>query len=100
MYSTGLDPMTGEEIYVARSGRERRLQRALLQFFKPENYFDVRDALAEAGREDLIGPGPECLIPTKPPQEARQRKQGPRRPGKPSDGYRPGRSGAGRRERG
>jgi radical SAM superfamily enzyme YgiQ (UPF0313 family) len=99
MYYTGLDPATGEEIYVARSGRERRLQRALLQFFKPENYFDVREALVEAGREDLIGPGPECLIPSRPPKAARQGKPGARRPGKPSAGYRPGRPGAGRRER-
>ena len=51
----------------ARGGRERRLQRALLQYFKPENYADVRAALEEAGRLDLIGDGPECLIPARPP---------------------------------
>ena len=64
MYYTGLDPMSGEPVYVARGARERRLQRALLQYFKPENYADVRAALEEAGRLDLIGDGPECLIPT------------------------------------
>ena len=60
MYYTGLDPMTGEPVYVAKGGRERRLQRALLQFFKPENYADVREALEEAGRHDLIGDGPSA----------------------------------------
>ena len=49
MYYTGLDPMSGEPVYVARGARERRLQRALLQYFKPENYADVREAL-ERGR--------------------------------------------------
>lgn len=102
MYYTGLDPMTGEEIYVPRSGRERRQQRALLQFFKPENYFDVRDALVESGRDDLIGTGPECLIPPNPPKQARSGKPdaSPRRPQKPTAGYRPRRPGAGRREKG
>jgi hypothetical protein len=55
------------------------MQRALLQYFKPENYFDVRKALERAGREDLIGTGPECLIPEHPPagaRESRSRKQG------------------------
>ena len=50
MYYTGLDPINGESVYVARGARERRLQRALLQYFKPENYADVRDALEQAGR--------------------------------------------------
>ncbi len=45
------------------------MQRALLQFFKPENYFEVRKALIEAGRQDLIG-GCEGLIPAQPPREA------------------------------
>jgi hypothetical protein len=48
----------------------RRLQRALLQFFKPENWFTVREALIEAGCQDLIGSGCDCLIPTHPPKEA------------------------------
>jgi uncharacterized radical SAM protein YgiQ len=66
MYYTGFDPMSGEEVYVAKGARQRRLQRALLQYFKPENYADVRAALVEAGREDLIGDRPECLIPARP----------------------------------
>ncbi len=68
MYYTGLDPMSGESVYVPRGGRERRLQKALLQFFKPENYRDVREALEEVERLDLIGDGPECLIPSHPPR--------------------------------
>jgi hypothetical protein len=46
------------------------LQRALMQFFKLENYFMVREALIQAGRQDLIGSGCDCLIPAQPPREA------------------------------
>jgi uncharacterized radical SAM protein YgiQ len=77
MYYTGIDPFTGKEVYVARHLRDRKLQRALLQFFKPENYFEVRKALHAAGRTDLIGPGCDCLIPAQPPKaaiEARRRR--------------------------
>jgi hypothetical protein len=69
MYYTGIDPFTKEEVYVARQLRDRRSQRALMQFFKPENYFEVREALIQAGRQDLIG-GCDCLIPAHPPREA------------------------------
>jgi hypothetical protein len=70
MFYTGIDPFTKEEVYVARNLRDRKLQRALLQFFKPENYFEVRKALEEAGRGDLIGGGCDALIPAQPPKEA------------------------------
>ena len=70
MYYTGIDPFTGKEVYAARGMRDRKMQRALMQFFKPENWFLVRDALVEAGRQDLIGSGCECLIPAQPPKEA------------------------------
>jgi hypothetical protein len=46
------------------------LQRALMQFFKPENYFAIRKALEEAGRTDLIGSGCNALILVQPPKEA------------------------------
>ncbi|HYH69064.1 MAG TPA: DUF3362 domain-containing protein, partial [Urbifossiella sp.] len=49
--------------------KDRKMQRALMQFFKPENYFTVREALIEVGRADLIG-GCEGLIPAHPPKEA------------------------------
>ena len=50
--------------------RDRKMQRALMQFFKPENYFEVRKALEQAGRTDLIGGGCDALIPAHPPKEA------------------------------
>ena len=46
------------------------MQRALMQSFKPENWFTVREALIQAGRQDLIGSGCDCLIPAQPPKEA------------------------------
>ena len=62
MFVTGIDPQTGENVYVPRGEREKRMQRALLHFHKPENRTLVREALTEAGREDLIGRGKDCLI--------------------------------------
>jgi uncharacterized radical SAM protein YgiQ len=70
MYYTGIDPFTGKEVYVAKAMKDRKMQRALMQFFKPENYFTVREALIQAGRADLIGNGCDCLIPAHPPKEA------------------------------
>ena len=65
MYYTGIDPFTKQEVYVASDLRDRKLQRALMQFFKPENYFEVREALIQAGRHGpdrrrlrLPDPGP------------------------------------------
>jgi uncharacterized radical SAM protein YgiQ len=75
MYHTGLDPMTQEPVKITKGLRDRRMQRALLQFFKPENYFEVRRALEQAGRHDLIGSGCDCLIPERPPREALDRKR-------------------------
>ena len=62
MYYTGIHPMTGKKVYVTTDYREKQLQRALLQFSKPENANLVREALKVAGREDLIGNSPECLV--------------------------------------
>jgi hypothetical protein len=75
MYHTGLDPLTKQPVKVTKGLRDRRMQRALLQFFKPENYFEVRRALEQAGRQDLIGSGCDCLIPDRPPREALDRKR-------------------------
>ena len=122
MYYTGIDPFTKKPVYVAQHLRDRKLQRALMQFFKPENYFDVRKALEQAGRQDLIGSGCDCLIPSNPPREAldKRRKEANTRGrgeyvhtipneksadskatgskkqsrNKPGKGYRPGRSSA------
>lgn len=62
MYRTGLNPMTMESVYVARGAKERSYQRALLQYSKPENRALVKEALHLAGRSDLIGRGPKCLV--------------------------------------
>ena len=70
MYYTGMDPFTKKRVYVAGNLHDRKLQRALMQFFKPENYFEVRKALEQAGRQDLIGAGCDALIPAEPPKEA------------------------------
>jgi hypothetical protein len=70
MYYTGIDPFTKEEVYVAHSSKDRKMQRALMQFFKPANGFTVREALIQAGRADLLGAGCDCLIPAQPPREA------------------------------
>jgi hypothetical protein len=70
MYYTGIDPFTKKPVPVAKGLRDRGLQRALMQFFKPANWFTVREALLDAGRQDLIGSGCDCLIPANPPKEA------------------------------
>ena len=75
MYYTGIDPFTKKPVHIARHLRDRKLQRALMQFFKPENYFEVRTALKKAGRGDLIGNGCDALIPSQPPREAMQRRR-------------------------
>jgi uncharacterized radical SAM protein YgiQ len=62
MFYTGADPMTGEAVYTARSDREKLLQRALLLCHLPEFRDKAREALKEAGRPDLIGSGPDCLV--------------------------------------
>ena len=120
MYHTGLDPLTKKEVYVAKYLRDRKLQRALMQFFKPENYFLVRKALIQAGREELIGNGCNALIPIKAPPEAiearrhdaqhenhdgdhvhsrhRMPKRTSRHNAQSSTGYRPGRRGATKRK--
>jgi hypothetical protein len=62
MYYTGINPMNGKQVYVTTDYHEKQLQRALLQYSKPENANLVREALRLAGREDLIGNTPECLV--------------------------------------
>ena len=69
MWYTGIDPFSKKPVHIARNMKDRKLQRALMQFFKPENYFEVRESLIEAGRADLIG-GCEGLIAAQPPKEA------------------------------
>jgi radical SAM superfamily enzyme YgiQ (UPF0313 family) len=101
MYYTGLDPFTKQAVYVAKQLRDRRMQRALLQFFKPENWFEVRQALVESGRADLIG-GCDGLIPANPPKEALEARRRRANDGdhyhtvaNPAKGEKPGERGAG-----
>ena len=76
MFYTGLDPYTMEPVFVPRTAEEKALQRALLQYFKPENRRMVEKALIMAKRKDLIGYGKDCLIP---PTESRQGRSTPER---------------------
>lgn len=68
MFYTGVDPRTMEPVYIPRDPREKAMQRALIQYRKPENYKLVKEALRKAGREDLIGYGSKCLIRPVPPK--------------------------------
>ncbi len=62
MYYTGLDPRTMKPVYVEKNPHRKKLQRALIQYRNPDNYDLVVEALQIAGRTDLIGYGPNCLI--------------------------------------
>lgn len=62
MYYTGLDPKDLSPVYVCKNPHEKAMQRALIQYRNPQNYYLVREALQKAGREDLIGYDKKCLI--------------------------------------
>lgn len=62
MYYTGVDPRTMQKVYVPKSPHEKAMQRALIQYRNPELYDLVIEALHKAGRSDLIGFGPKCLV--------------------------------------
>ncbi|MBQ9806947.1 MAG: YgiQ family radical SAM protein [Clostridia bacterium] len=62
MYYTGINPLTMKPVYVATDYHEKQLQRALLQYNRPQNADLVREALTRAGRTDLIGNGKDCLV--------------------------------------
>ena len=62
MYYTGLDPRTMKPVYVPTNPHEKAMQRALIQYRNPKNYYLVKEALITAGREDLIGFDKRCLI--------------------------------------
>ena len=69
-YYTGLDPRTMEKVYVPTDPHEKAMQRSLIQYRDPKNYYLVKEALIKAHREDLIGSGPKCLIRAVPPRLA------------------------------
>ena len=67
MFYTELDPYTMEPVYVPKTPEEKAMQRALLQYFQPKNKALVLAALKKAGRRDLIGTGPDCLVAPEEP---------------------------------
>lgn len=75
MFYTGLDPITMEKVYVPRTAKEKAEQRALLQYYLPENKKLVLSALKAAGRYDLIGTGPNCLVAPERSQKPIKRKK-------------------------
>lgn len=88
MFYTGVDPRTMEPVYIPRDPHEKAMQRALIQYRKPENYKLVKEALRKAGREDLIGYGAKCLIRPVPPKPGAGggKKQVGSGAGKPANG--------------
>ena len=84
MYYTGLDPRTMKPVFVPKSAHEKAMQRALMQWKRPEKRPLVLEALRLTHREDLIGYGRECLLRPDRPQPRRQ--DGPRPNGKPAGG--------------
>ncbi len=93
MYYTGIDPRTMREVYVARDPHEKAMQRALLQWKRPEMRKLVIEALIKAERDDLIGYDKKCLIRPRPGDELPERrasaeKKGEKRRG---DAKQPGR---------
>ncbi|MBR1532281.1 MAG: YgiQ family radical SAM protein [Eubacterium sp.] len=75
MYYTGLDPYTMGEVYCAKNPHEKALQRALLQYYNPDNRQRVEEALRRAHRTDLIGTSDKCLVRPSAPQRGRQKNK-------------------------
>ena len=86
MYYTGINPLDGKPVYVAKKGRDKAKQRALMQYKNIENYDLVKEALIEANRRDLIGFGPECLIPPRPIGQGKMQNQGRKKSGQSRSG--------------
>ena len=87
MYYTGGDPRTMQKVYVPKSPHEKAMQRALIQYRNPELYDLVIEALHKAGRSDLIGFGPKCLVrPRQVRGSGNDKKAGRKEPKKGSKG--------------
>ncbi len=84
MYHTGIDPRTMKPVYVAKTPHEKDMQRALLQWRRPDKRRLVIQALHEAGREDLIGFGKDCLVR---PMTDRRKQSRPAEPQPPQRKY-------------
>ena len=82
MYFTGIDPLTGETVPVVRDLRDKKRLKALLYWWDEDKWPLAREALIAAGRRDLIGRRPGCLVPPRSqpkPGRSRVRPVGPRR---------------------
>ncbi len=97
MYYTGLDPRTMEKVYVPKNPHEKAMQRALMQYRNPANYALVKEALVKAGRTDLIGFTPQCLIRPYPPKAPRRDAEKPEK--QPAAPQKPPRTAAPQRPR-
>lgn len=82
MYYTGIDPRDKKPVYTAKKPHEKAMQRALMQYKKPENYELVKEALFLAHREDLIGFGEKCLIPPRKMKGKEEKYSGKKQTGK------------------
>ncbi len=89
MYYTGLDPRTMDKVYVPTDPHEKAMQRALIQYRNPKNYYLVREALLAAHREDLIGSGPKCLIRAVAPKTGKSSAPPPKKPVSKAPGRKP-----------
>lgn len=79
MYYSGVDPESGQSVFVARNPHDKAMQRALMQYRAPRNCKLVLEALQKAGRMDLVGSGHKCLLHTES-SNGRPDKKGARRP--------------------
>ncbi|MGN0625617.1 MAG: YgiQ family radical SAM protein [Oscillospiraceae bacterium] len=90
MFYTGIDPLSGKPVFVPKDPKEKAMQRALLQYYRPQVRPQVIEALKLAGRSDLIGTGPDCLVPPDQParnaglQSGKGTQHGRGRSGRPS----------------
>ncbi len=66
MFVSGVDPHSKQPVHVARGHKERARQRSLLFWWKREEWPAIREALTTWRRQDLIGHGPDCLVPPGP----------------------------------
>jgi hypothetical protein len=77
IYYTGIDPFSGKKVHVPKDRNERKMQRALLQYREPKNRETVISALKAAGRPDLVGEGPRCLVREQHKETRRGRESSP-----------------------
>jgi len=82
MYHSGKNPLRkvqrdSEDVHIPRGLKVRRLHKAFLRYHDPANWPVLREALVRLGRKDLIGPGPDQLVPwhdAPPPRDERPTK--------------------------